>query len=111
MQLSTEIVAEWWRDRQPEGIFRSTEDFSEAEWERAAIVTDFLDDQATDPEKLRLLIEMLVETAPDERALPFVGTWFLENAYPTLGHQVFSALDAARVTDASRALIRSGFQF
>lgn len=110
MQVTAALAQEWWQDRSPEGIFRGPGEFSDAQWDRAQAITGFLDDQATkNPDSLTLVLEILARAAPSSSALAFLGTWFMENAFPALGDSVFVALDNTELTDEQKVTIRSGF--
>ena len=106
-----DLAAEWWRDRARTGIYRSDDEFSTTEWDRAEHVDERLKGFARNRYTLARLLEALAKAAPSEGDLPFIGTWFLEDAYPALGEDVFVSLDSAALPPAIKTAIRSGFQW
>jgi hypothetical protein len=104
------MTAQWWIDHDAGGVIQDGR-IEDDDWDRAERLNETLEAKGEVEVSLIPLIEALVLTAPRTECLPYIGTWFLENAYPSLGERVFDALECANVTAAQRALIRSGFQW
>lgn len=104
------MAAQWWVDQEKGGVIRDGR-IEDDDWDRAEKLNRILEAEGAAEATLATLIEALVSTAPRAERLPFVGTWFLENAYPMLGEGVFESLNLANVTEEHKALIRSGFQW
>lgn len=110
MRLSTDLGAEWWRDHSKGGIFRVPDTFSDARWDRALAISDFLDGLTFEPSTLQSVLELMVDTAPSPTDLPYVGTWFLENAYSAMGEDALHLLERSKLSDADKEAVRSGFR-
>ncbi len=92
-----ELAAVWWKYHRQ--LAPSASDMSDQEYEVMDAADSEVERLSQQVASLGALVAALVERAPDEEAIPYIGTWVLEDAEVYVGAQgireVISSLEPA----------------
>lgn len=106
-----DLARAWWAVHGPNGTIASIDDWSPEVTDQVADVDRTVESLSNDSESIAPLLGALVEVAPIDASLAFLGTFLLEDVRELSSDDILRAVEAAGLSEEEKKSILSGYVY